>query len=164
MKCGDNISNSYDDNDIDTALLTCCECEHIFRCAECGERISIDDMIIAPNGSKVCSYCYEENFKECSICGEVVHEGDTLELYLARSEDDITSYHITVCDSCVHSDKFKKLFGEKITVTPSWWHSKEIVLLDNITLEGLNCFDIWHFNDDYEKFKSQIEARTKDKI
>ena len=159
MKCGEDISD-YGMDEIDTALLCCNECEHVFRCGECGERISIDDMVMTSSGYRVCSYCYEEYFKECALCGEVLHESDTIQLYLALSEDDITSYRITVCDNGVDSDKFKKLFGEKISIKESWWNTKEVVLIDNMTLEGLNYFDVWHA-EDYERFKAQIEARTK---
>lgn len=160
IRCGRDISD-YDECDIDTSALSCEDCDYICRCYECGERISIDESIETPDGHRVCSCCYDEYYHTCAMCGETTR--DSYQVYLATDDETLTSYSIDVCPDCVNSDKFIELFGKMQTVTARhrWW-GQEAVLLENLTLEGLDYFDVW-LAEDYEKFKSQIEARVKDK-
>jgi hypothetical protein len=53
----------------DDSYLCCPDCEHSFRCSECGERISkIDAYRI--RDSYLCEYCWEEHTQSCSLCEE----------------------------------------------------------------------------------------------
>lgn len=158
--CGEDMSH-YDDSEHDPCVLTCDDCEHICRCAECGNRINPDDAFTV-NGCTVCEYCYNEYFDDCTLCEKTEHKDYLYYIYLADG-DNITNYYIKACEECKDSDKFREMFGEIKNLPWGRWDRRDTVQLDNLTIDGLEQFDVW-YGEDYEKFKARIESRTKDEI
>lgn len=159
MQCGEDIS-CYDECDMESSCLTCNECEHIVWCSECGERVDASE-IINIDGARVCEYCYGEHYRECAICEETHHENYFSPIYIREDVEQTAndlSYAIEVCEDCVNSIKFRKLFGHTENIPYGRWQTRFVVDLENISLEGLDYFDIWD-DEDYERLKGKIEAR-----
>lgn len=156
MSCGEDISH-YDDSMTDACCLTCNSCEHVYYCSECGNRVDEDDCVFV-DGYRVCSYCYEEHWRECRVCEEMHNENDMYTIYLADAEGEPTSYSIEVCYRCVNTDKFNRLFGATREVEYRRWDTRTVVDLANITKDGLDYFEVWH-GSDLEEFEAYLRAR-----
>ena len=160
MSCGEDISN-YDDSMTDPGCLTCNDCEDVYWCNECGGRMSGNDYIVV-DGCRICPYCYEEHYRSCHCCEETHHEESLITVYLIHEDEKDTSYSISVCENCIDSESFTKLFGHTRTVeVPCRWYTDNhtVVDLKNLTLDGLEYFDIWH-PEDYEEYKTYIESKS----
>ncbi len=160
MSCGEDISN-YDDSMTDPGCLTCNDCEDVYWCNECGGRMSGNDYIIV-DGCRICPYCYEEHYRSCHCCEETHHEESLITVYLIHEDEKDTSYSISVCENCIDSESFTKLFGHTRTVeVPCRWYTDNhtVVDLKNLTLDGLEYFDVWHA-EDYEDYKTYIEFKS----
>ena len=160
MICGADLSN-YEDCDIEPCALACDSCECIYHCSECGDRIQHADDRIMVDGYYVCSYCYENHYSECIMCEEIHHESNCTRVYLREESGQVyhdMSYSINVCIDCINSDKFTELFGPTSFVPYGSWNRKTVVDLQNLSLDGLEYFDVWNPSD-YEEFKNKIKAR-----
>ena len=160
MKCGEDCSG-YDTGDMEACALCCPDCEDIFYCSECGERVSSCDLIEI-DGSRVCHYCYENYYQTCILCEETHHENYSQQVYLREEphhDSNNVCYSIRICEDCLNSDKFIALFGKAETIPYGRWNHKYVVDLKNLTLEGLEYFDVWS-DTDYEDFKNAIMQRA----
>lgn len=161
MVCGADISE-YDEGCIESSSLTCNSCEHVYWCDECGERVD-DSECYYVDGQRVCRYCYEEHYKTCPLCEEMHHEEYFFPVYIRENEDDTAehlSYVLEVCEECLNNRTFVKLFGEAKTIPYGRYNTKYVVDIDNITLEGLEYFDIW-YEDDYDRLEARIKSRAQ---
>ena len=163
MKCGDDCSG-YGGGDMETCALCCPDCEDIFYCSECGERVSGDDLI-SIDGNRVCHYCYENYYQTCVLCDETHHENYSQQVYLREEphhDSNNVCYSMRICEDCLNSDKFIALFGKAETIPYGRWNHKYVVDLKNLTLEGLEYFDVWS-DTDYEDFKNAIIQRASER-
>jgi hypothetical protein len=152
MECGADMS---DESDQCTALLVCDDCEQVYWCEECGERVSLSDTVFV-DGNRVCSYCYENYYATCELCEETHHTGNIFNVYI-RVNDTTTDYYLRVCGDCLASDQFHESFGKSYTVAYGPWDTRMVVDLENFKdVEALDQFDVWH-SEDYERFKEYLE-------
>ena len=158
--CGEDITH-YDDSMTDASCLTCNDCEHVWYCSECGQRMGENDEAITIDGYRICEYCYNEHYRSCSLCEETHHENDFYTVYLRDENREFTSYSIEVCSDCYNNETFKRMFGEARTVDYRRWDCRCVVDLENLTMEGLEYFEIWHGRD-YEEYKAYIESKSND--
>jgi hypothetical protein len=86
--------------------LVCCECNHYRKCAECGDRVHVDDLYMHGD-DYLCEYCYETMTSACSLCEETHFNDSCYDIYLAlRAPTDNTLAQlvfynsITVCERC----------------------------------------------------------------
>lgn len=161
MQCGEDISD-YDECDMESSSLTCNDCECVVFCSECGERVDSSEVIYI-DGCKVCPYCYDNHYVECPLCEETHHEESYISVYLRENEDQTSQdlmYHIRVCESCINSPKFIKLFGHTSDIPFGLWRTRSVVDVANVTLDGLEYFEIWD-NDDYDRIEQAITSRAE---
>lgn len=85
--CGENYLR-------DTSYMGCDSCDsNNTQCYECGDRISLDEVIITYNGDSICPYCYDNYYFTCEHCGEVYHND-----YAYRHDDGYETY--LYCEDC----------------------------------------------------------------
>jgi hypothetical protein len=100
---------------------------------------------------------------ECPLCEETHHEENYISVYLRENENQTSQdvmYHISVCEYCLNSPKFIKLFGHTSDIPFGMWRTRSVVDVANVTLDGLEYFDIWD-NDDYNRIEQAITSRTE---
>ena len=156
MRCGYDMSE-YCEDDIDAHSLTCLDCGTTIRCSECGERIH-RDAVVCVDGDYYCEYCYDNYCSYCNICEESHNNSCMVEVYLLHKEE-ITGYSIHVCETCLDSDKFVKLFGNSERFKTGTWSYKTVVRTENLSDEGLERFDIWD-DDLYEEVQAVMKSSS----
>ena len=164
MACGEDISR-YEEGDMEASSLTCNDCENVIWCSECGERIDADRAIWV-DGNRVCPYCYDNYYHDCAICGEVHNENYFATVYLRESKDqtyDQIPYCVSVCEDCLNSPKFIELFGHTDTIPYGRWNTRYVVDIENITIDGLDYFEIWD-EEDYNRIENVILNRSNETV
>jgi hypothetical protein len=159
MVCGDDLSN-YDECDCEPCSLTCPDCEHYYYCDECGERIDSNTSYIV-DGQRVCEYCYNEHYSTCNFCEQTHHENYFVSIYLRTHKEqpfNEMDYAMSICDECLNTSRFIKIFGKAETVPYGRYSERWVVDLDNLTLKALDYFDLWD-NEVYEEIEAAIKAR-----
>ena len=77
MVCGD-ISFDYDDE----SCLACSNCESVYKCEMCGERVYEDDAYEV-DGLYMCCNCYDRYAYTCDSCEAEHHEDNMLQIRVA---------------------------------------------------------------------------------
>lgn len=60
----------------DISYCTSCYSSSVFQCEDCGAEITMRHPYEWVNGRRVCGNCYEENYRYCERCDEIVHVDD----------------------------------------------------------------------------------------
>ena len=160
MSCGTTDLN-FDDKS-DSNRLCCYTCDHVVRCYECGDIIdaSCSNEV---DGVHLCSYCFKQYTYNCPICGDThypcgCNPSKTVRVSCEGKE---TYYDLHVCESCLNSDNFKKLFG-KVDFQECGWDGYFIVYIENFTEKGLDYIeDLCEDDEDYAKFLAIIKTNQK---
>ena len=159
MFCGEDVSG-YDEDRMPPSSLACNNCEDVKWCDECGGRIDGEPIIV--DGMCVCSYCYDEHFRTCDKCEETYHEENMTSIYLRYGEE-VTNYHMTVCNECKYRFERANTYGKIHAVPFGRWDTREVVDVENLTVEQLADFNIW-YDHDYDLYVKFIESKASDEI
>lgn len=113
MSCGELV-DEFDDS----SNLVCDRCEHICRCAECGERLYGDEYY-SVEGATLCESCYNDLSVRCSWCDEDYFEDnvETLHVLMPTHYMDINEY----CEAVKPMTGFYKLEGYKHSIELGQW-------------------------------------------
>lgn len=134
MSCGDPLTDWESESD-----LFCPECDPVYRCCECGDWHSLDDLIEV-DGELYCSYCYDEYIVECADCGNPHHYQSMEKIYIAKDESHVClDKEIVLDDNCISHENF---FNES-DIHTFWgrWHNRmNYVLAKDLTPRGLEAF------------------------
>ena len=158
MCCGEAADVDFDN---DEYSLTCLGCEHAIKCADCGERYHIDDMIWLED-DYYCNYCYESIATHCDVCEDVYHNSSCYNIYLARENANgeieiMRDIAITACSDCkrrINNGRISTHFigKEIIHSQEEYWENVYYILATNCTEEGLSLFSFDSMEElkDYE--------------
>ena len=136
MCCGET-QVSYSDE----SRLFCENCYPYKKCSECGSYEHEDNMICIGENTWVCSYCYDEYYVPCSICGEPVYASEGHVSLTDEEEqriDDICSAYIrSHCNTKARMGLLPKLFNEPYNITWSLRSHVDFIDYHALTADGL---------------------------
>lgn len=136
--CGDVIPFE----DVDPSWTTCRDCNGMWKCDCCGDWCTGDIYYSDDDDRCYCDYCYHHELIECEVCGGRTSDHRTVYIQLdpdlpEEYEYNNWTYAVYVCNSCLQSDEFVKLFGKPQSTTDMWGRDRTVIALKNITDEGL---------------------------
>jgi len=156
------------------STLVCDECQDVYTCCRCSDRIYSSRRLRELRGRYYCEYCYE-NLPTCDCCEELVDidAGDGMRFDITFADRDITesdqclSERCVICADCADTifvDGARELEKEH----PHWgkyWSNREYIAYTALTKEGLKCF----FGNDYkdfirermEKYRARLEEKER---
>ena len=144
--CGDQI---YEVEEGCEDQIVCDNCNPTIRCAGCGCRIEEEGQNWAFNDNCYCDYCYDDLFTINHLTGDQIYFDDSVNVYLARKENQIDSYndsHIRVSDESLNEGKlmeYQNYFNiPSIRVGKNEWRRFYYVYAEDCTKEGLKLFGI----------------------
>lgn len=140
--CGEVIYKDSD-CDVEPSWTTCRDCNGMWRCSQCGDWHCGEPWYAEDSDFPYCGYCYEE-LPRCEVCGDRVTNTDNVYIEIIPSTDAEHecynwNYIIDVCRHCVTSDDFKSLFGDIVYRKDMFGRERQVVLLENITDDGMDC-------------------------
>jgi hypothetical protein len=146
-QCGEVILKNSDD-EIEPSWTTCRECNGMWKCHCCGDWHYGEAYYPEDSDYPYCLYCYEHETERCEVCGDRVTRtnGVFLQLLPGVEDEELETYNwnftIDVCPCCHDSEDFKALFGDIHIRKDMYGREREVVFVDNISDEGIECGDL----------------------
>ena len=146
-QCGEVIPKNADD-EIEPSWTTCRECNGMWKCHCCGDWHYGEAYYPEDSDYPYCLYCYEHETERCEVCGDRVTrtDGVFLQLLPGVEDEELETYNwnftIDVCSCCHGSEDFKALFGDIHIRKDMYGREREVVFVDNISDEGIECGDL----------------------
>lgn len=142
-QCGEVIYKNDTDN-VEPHWTTCRECNNMWRCDHCGNWHSGEAYYAEDSDYPLCWYCYDQ-LHVCEVCGgRVTQTQQTFIEILPNADEEHEcynwSYVVDVCDDCLryNTAEFKNLFGKIYTKKDMYGRERQVVLLENISDEGMS--------------------------
>ena len=135
--------------------LACSECDDSVRCDWCEH--STYETYRTDDGYNLCDYCYSENTYIDPIDGKTYIEENGIEIYLAKSNEELTEANFDMCESIYTynglSTRCKDHFSKVKTISGTY-STYSYVLPKDCTPRGLKLFGI-NNEDDLSQYMKQ---------
>lgn len=135
LSCGGVLVDWESESD-----LFCPQCDPVYRCCECGDWHSLDDLIEV-DGDLYCSYCYDDNIMECADCGQPHDYRNMTAVHFAKDMDNIfIDKEIFLDEDCLYYGG--RFFAEEDVhyKRQRWGGRIYYVCAENLTEAGLEVF------------------------
>ena len=137
--CGEVIYK--DDDNVEPHWTICAECCGVWRCHQCGEMHQGEPYYAEDCDLPLCGYCYDQ-LERCEVCGDrIMNIGEIFIELLPEADEEYECYNwnylVATCSHCAHSSEFTQLFGDIVIRKDMFGRDRQVVLLENISDEGL---------------------------
>lgn len=141
--CGEVIYKDYN-SEVEAYWTTCRGCNDMWQCCKCGEWHHGDAYYAEDSDDPYCWYCFEHETERCEVCGDRVSSTESIYIEILPKADEEHecfnwNYVIDACSYCVRNSEFRELFGETVIRTDMFGRERQVVLLENISDDGLEC-------------------------
>ena len=139
--------------------LQCSNCNGSTKCQWCGERCFDNDVHTTADGVKMCLYCWDEHTITCDISNETYcsDNDDIMDIYLSTKRNEFSdSWAIekTIHESVIGSRDWQRYFKiekpreyEKVHKYSNWTETIYYVLVEDLTEQGLELYNLWDEDD-----------------
>ena len=148
--------------------LICDDCQDIYTCCRCNDRIYSSHRLREHHGRYYCEYCYD-NLPSCDCCEDLVDidAGDGIRFDISiddvvKNSDQFVAEHCICCRDCA-GKMFIDGEAEIEKEHPRWgkyWHNRDYIKYTAFTPEGLECY----LGADYEKVIQETIAKHKKRV
>jgi hypothetical protein len=137
--CGEVIYRG--DDNVEPHWTICAECCGTWRCHQCGDMHQGEPYYAADCDYPLCGYCYDQ-LERCEVCGDrIMDVGEIFIELLPEADEEHECYNwnylVATCSHCAHSSEFTQLFGDIVIRKDMFGRDRQVVLLENISDEGL---------------------------
>lgn len=162
------ICGQINDNFSGEGRLVCNDCESLYYCSYCGERISSDDIHWV-DGEAYCENCYGEKFCTCPVCwDEECYSEDTNSISITINNKIYPLFSEPICQDCFED----MISGEdlhdcikapikKIREDNGWYHyDVHYIDINDLTSKGIRyLFPGFKTPEEIENYVIQILGR-----